>query len=66
MASQPLKELIAEEEKALTGDGRILVRPSGTEALVRVMVEAKEIATAQSCAQKLADYIKNLCAGERC
>ncbi len=66
MASQPLKELIAEEEKALAGDGRILVRPSGTEALVRVMVEAKEIATAQSCAQKLADYIKNLCAGERC
>jgi len=35
-----LTKIIAELEEALGGDGRILVRPSGTEPLVRVMVEA--------------------------
>jgi len=32
--------VIAEVEKEMDGDGRVLVRPSGTESLVRVMVEA--------------------------
>lgn len=34
--------------------GRVLIRPSGTEPLVRVMVEARDPAMAQSCAQRLA------------
>ena len=33
-------EVIAEVEKEMAGNGRVLVRPSGTEPLVRVMVEA--------------------------
>ncbi len=42
MASDALsKTAVADEEKFLRGEGRILVRPSGTEALIRVMVEAK-------------------------
>ncbi len=53
-----LKEAIQVQEGELNGDGRILIRPSGTEALVRVMVEAQNDAIAQSVAQTLADLIK--------
>lgn len=60
MASPALKAAIGEEEKGLAGNGRILVRPSGTEALVRVMVEAETEATAQDCADRLANLIKTL------
>lgn len=60
MASPALKEAIGSEEKGLAGNGRILVRPSGTEALVRVMVEAETEATAQACADRLANLIKTL------
>ena len=41
MASQALWDAVKAEEEQLAGSGRILVRPSGTEALMRVMVEAK-------------------------
>ncbi len=41
MASPALAEAVKREEDALAGAGRVLVRPSGTEALIRVMVEAK-------------------------
>ena len=60
MASAALKEAIAGEERDLAGNGRILVRPSGTEALVRVMVEAEAEETADSCAHRLANLIKTL------
>jgi phosphoglucosamine mutase len=40
MASAELAEAVARESEALEGRGRVLVRPSGTEQLVRVMVEA--------------------------
>ena len=60
MASPELLEQAAHWEKKLHGDGRILIRPSGTEALVRVMVEASSAAVAQECADALANVIKNL------
>lgn len=60
MANAALKAAIAQQEARLAGDGRILVRPSGTEALIRVMVEAKDEETAKSCAHELADLIKTL------
>jgi phosphoglucosamine mutase len=37
--------------------GRVLIRPSGTEPLVRVMVEARDAAQAQRCARRLADTL---------
>ena len=58
MASPELAEAVKREEEALGGDGRVLVRPSGTEALIRVMVEAKTAETAKDVASKLADFIK--------
>lgn len=60
MASQALKDAVAQQEERLAGQGRVLVRPSGTEALVRVMVEAKEAAMAEEVADSLANVIKNL------
>lgn len=60
MASPALKEAVAQTETALAGKGRVLVRPSGTEALVRVMVEATEEDTARATAEDLANLIKNL------
>ncbi len=39
--NERVKERIAEVEARMDGDGRVLVRPSGTEPLVRIMVEAK-------------------------
>lgn len=58
MEAQWLKDAIAEQEHRLNGEGRILVRPSGTEALIRVMVEGKDMELAQSCADTLANLIK--------
>ncbi|MBW8829503.1 MAG: phosphoglucosamine mutase [Burkholderiales bacterium] len=49
---------LADEQNRVTrelGDsGRVLIRPSGTEPLVRVMVEARDPATAKACAERLA------------
>jgi len=60
MASDKLWDAVKAEEDALAGKGRVLVRASGTEALMRVMVEAESEQTAQSCAQRLADLVKAL------
>ncbi len=44
---------VAREQHGLGRDGRVLLRPSGTEALVRVMVEASTAAGAQTVADRL-------------
>ena len=49
---------VAEEEAALGDTGRILLRPSGTEDLVRVMVEATTADEARAVAERLADVVK--------
>ena len=59
MASPALAEAVKREEEALAGAGRVLVRPSGTEALIRVMVEAKTTETARDTADRLTDFIKS-------
>jgi phosphoglucosamine mutase len=54
----PLIEARAEVERELQGKGRVLIRPSGTEPVVRVMVEAQEADLAQRCAERLAAMMK--------
>lgn len=60
MESVLLKESIAAKEDVLKENGRVLVRPSGTEALIRVMVEAETEGDTRSCAEELANLIKTL------
>ena len=60
MGSDELREAVKREEETLGGDGRILVRPSGTEPLIRVMVEAKTVEQAEECAGRLAGLVKSL------
>ena len=60
MADDRLWEQVRSQEEALNGEGRILVRPSGTEALIRVMVEAKTVEVAHNVAKTLAEFIKTL------
>ena len=55
-----LKDAITEQEKLLAGEGRILIRASGTEPLIRVMVEAKTDEIALNTATLLAELIKKL------
>jgi phosphoglucosamine mutase len=53
-----LTEAVAAEERRLDGHGRVLLRPSGTEPLVRVMVEAPTDETARDVAARLADVVR--------
>ncbi len=52
-----LQAVQQEVEAELVGRGRVLIRASGTEPLLRVMVEAKDQALADRCAQRLADAV---------
>jgi phosphoglucosamine mutase len=49
---------VAEAERALGDSGRVLLRPSGTEPMVRVMVEAQDQETADRIAQELAAVVQ--------
>ena len=55
---EEIKETIAHCNEKLNGDGRVLVRASGTEPLIRVMVEGKDDAIITECANCIADKIK--------
>ena len=57
-ANQVIQEAIINAEKELVGIGRVLIRASGTESLVRVMVEANELQTAQKIAESLAQLVR--------
>ena len=50
---------IAKLEEMFAGEGRVLIRPSGTEPKVRVMIEGKDQALIDAEAKKLADLIQN-------
>jgi phosphoglucosamine mutase len=55
--SRPIWDAVGLAEQQLAGDGRILVRASGTEPLVRVMVEAPDEATAEGIAAEISAVV---------
>ncbi|EGG46578.1 MULTISPECIES: phosphoglucosamine mutase [Streptomyces] len=57
--SAELAAAVTDAERELGTTGRVLLRPSGTEPLVRVMVEAADIEQARSVAGRLADAVKS-------
>ena len=56
-----IKTAIEYLEKEFAGNGRVLIRPSGTEPLVRVMIEGKDINVIEAKAKKIADMIEKNC-----
>jgi phosphoglucosamine mutase len=55
--SPQLDAMVKTVEAELGNTGRVLIRPSGTEPLVRVMVEARDAMQAKRCAQRMVDVI---------
>lgn len=55
-----IAEAIAEISKKFAGEGRVLIRPSGTEPLVRVMIEGKDQAQIEKEAKRLATLIQDV------
>ena len=58
LESEAVKVVAADVEKRLEGKGRILLRKSGTEPLIRVMVECEDGALAKQCAEEIAEAVK--------
>lgn len=58
LKDEALWKVVKEVEDELKDEGRILVRPSGTEPLVRVMVEAKTDELCQQYVQRVVDFIE--------
>lgn len=54
-----IQDVIERVEKRLGEEGRVLVRPSGTEPLVRIMVEAQEQEQCQECVQEIATVVQS-------
>ena len=59
LESDAVKSVAADVEKRLEGKGRILLRKSGTEPLIRVMVECQDAELAQQCAEEIAEVVKS-------
>jgi len=57
-SDEELQAIVLEAKTELDGTGRVLLRASGTENLVRVMVEASDLETAQSWANRIASVVE--------
>ncbi len=60
MAHPQVAKAVSVLEAKLAGKGRVLLRPSGTEPLLRVMVEGRDAATVEQQAQELSEEIMNI------
>jgi len=63
LQASAVREAVAKAEAALAGRGRVLLRPSGTEPVVRVMVEGEDRAHVKGLAEEIAAVVRK--AGER-
>ncbi|HTN93378.1 MAG TPA: phosphoglucosamine mutase [Gallionella sp.] len=58
-----VKAAVVDAEQALNGKGRVLLRPSGTEPLLRVMVEGENKQLVEQSARRIADVVSKMAAG---
>jgi phosphoglucosamine mutase len=58
MTHPGVKRAVKEAEAELDGTGRILLRPSGTEPLIRVMAEGRDAARVRRCAEQIAAAVR--------
>ncbi|MDU6078049.1 MAG: phosphoglucosamine mutase, partial [Pantoea sp.] len=58
LEDETVKSVTAEVEKTLAGRGRVLLRKSGTEPLIRVMVEGENEAQVTELAHRIAEQVK--------
>ncbi len=61
-AHPAIQDSVTAAEKDLDGNGRVLLRPSGTEPVLRVMVEGKEESRVKNWAEKIADSVRSAAA----
>jgi len=57
---QAVKDAVKDAESKLDGKGRVLLRPSGTEPLLRVMVEGEDGVLVRKCAERIAGVVKEV------
>ena len=62
-AAPQVGDVVAETEAALNGSGRIVLRPSGTEPLIRVMVEGRDATQVRRAAETIADAVRAAASG---
>jgi phosphoglucosamine mutase len=60
LTDSKITKAMADLEAKFAGEGRVLIRPSGTEPLIRVMIEGKDKALMQEEAQKLAELLEKI------
>ena len=53
-----MKKAIQQATATLNGEGRVIVRPSGTEPLLRVMVEGRDLTLIEKLANDISEVIK--------
>ena len=58
-SSQVIAKAVSDVQQRLADKGRVLLRASGTEALIRVMIEAQDLSLAQELASELATLVKS-------
>ena len=63
LANNKVSAAVVKAEAALNGKGRVLLRPSGTEPLLRVMVEGEDGELVRSCAVRIAEAVREVAKG---
>ena len=59
-SSKEILDAVEQTEQCLSDTGRVLLRPSGTEPLIRVMVEGEDEKLVRECCDQLADKVQKL------